>query len=226
MSDDNVTKLPKKGFRNAKKPNKAQQIDELQKMLANLQMAVRVSQMGLQQIGGSIQRMEKDLSGSMGVLNDIQYRTLAMMKLLNVDKDNLETIAEEMKLKDFNEASDKEDVEKKYEVADIVESDSIVIITSECVESPEAAIFRSKFKLDESANAKAMEIFPSKKVGDKFDFEIAGKKHVIEILGVRKVPVAVEVDVMEESLPEDLQPKCACGDEAACSDCESCNEDK
>lgn len=225
MSDKVKSNTPQKGFRNAKKPNKAQKLEEIQTVLANLQMAVRVSQMGMQQIGNSMQRMEKDLSNSMGVMNDLQYRTLAMLELLDVDKDKLEEIAEGMKLADFNSASDKEDKEKNYSIVDTIEKDSVVIITSTCEESPESAIFRSKFKLDESSNQKAMEEFPGKKVGDKFDFEVAGKNHLIEILGVRKVPVNVEIDVMADDLPEDLGPKCACDNEEIC-DKEDCCENK
>ena len=216
MSKDVHDITPKKGFRNAKKPNKNQRLDELETMIQNIQMATRVIQMGMQQMGGSLGSMEKDIGGAMGVLNDLQYRTLAMMELMQVDKDKLEDIAEGMKLKDFNDASDKEDAEKKYTIADVVEKDSVIIITSECENAPEQAIFRSKFKLDESANKTAMETFPGKKVGDKFDFDINGNKHVIEIIGIRTVPKAEETDVLEEGLPEELQSEC-------CGTCEGCS---
>jgi len=213
----NVT--PKKGFRNAPKPTKAMKIEELQKMLANLQMAVRVMQMGMQQIGNSVQAMEKDINSTMGVLNDIQYRTLAMLEMQQLDKDKLEAIAADMKLKDYNESSDREDAEKGYEIIDTIEKDSVVIITSECPENLDNSIFRSKFKLDESSNKKAIEEFPGKKVGDKFEFEIGGKKHIIEVLGVRKVPTPEKTDLMTEALPEELESK-----ENACSNCDKDGE--
>ena len=216
---------PKKGFRNAPKPNKTQRIEELEKMFANIQMALRVLQMGMQQFGNSLQLMEKDISSSMGVLNDLQYRTLAMMKITNMDKDKLEKIAADMKLKDFNDASDKEDAEKKYEIVDTIEKDSVVIIASTCEEDPDASIFRSKFKLDESSNANAIKEFPGKKVGDKFDFTINDKKHVIEILGIRKVPAVEEVDVLKDGLPEDLKSKCE-GCDSKCNKGEGCCENK
>ena len=215
MSEEIKNDGPKKGFRNGKKPNKNQRLDEMETMLQNIQMATRVAQMGMQQMGTSLQTMEKDIGGAMGVLNDLQYRTLAMLQLMDIDKDKLEDIAEGMKLKDFTDASDKEDAEKNYTIIDTVDKESIVIIASECEEKPELAIFRSKFKLDESGNKTAMESFVGKKVGDKFDFDINGNKHIIEIIGARAVPVVAEVDVLNEELPEDLQPQC----EGACEGC-------
>ena len=205
---------PKKGFREKKKLNKAQQIAELEKSVQGLQMAVRIMQMGFQQFGGSLQRLDTDINNSMGVLNDLQYRTLAMLELGDFDRDKLDKIASDLKLKDFNDASKKEDIEKKYEDTDVIAEDSVVTITSECTTNNKKSIFRSKFKLDESGNPAASKEFPGKKVGDKFKFTIGKDEHIIEILDIKKAPKK------EEEIKLDVKE-----DKKECSDCDSCDKE-
>jgi hypothetical protein len=184
----------KNGFRQPPAPSKKAAMQQMTQMVENMQMATRILQMSMQQLAQSYQRMDNDVANMFGVLNDLQYRTLAMMELSGVDKDKLNEIATTLKTKDYDAASDKEDKDKGYEVADAVEPTSVLIITSECPEDPSAAIFRSKFKLDESGNAEVIAALPGKKVGDKAELNVRGKKHVIEILAIRKVPApAAEV---------------------------------
>jgi len=178
----------KNGFRQPPAPSKKVAMQQMVQMVENLQMAIRILQMSMQQLAQSYQRMDSDVANMFGVLNDLQYRTLAMMELYSVDKEKLNEIATALKTRDYNTASDKEDKDKGYEVVDAVEPTSVLTVTSECPEDPTAAIFRSKFKLDESGNAEAIAALPGKKAGDKVELNIRGKKHIIEILAVRKAP--------------------------------------
>lgn len=190
--------MSKPGFRQQKQKSKKDQMRELATMVQNLQMAVRVMQMGMQQMGQSFQRMDADIGNAMGVLNDIQYRTLAMIDAGNFDKDKLEKAAEGLKLKDYEEASDKEDKEKGYTVADEVAEDSVVILTSECKEDKSKSVFRTKFKLDESGNPEAQEKLKGLKVGDKTELKLGNFTHEVEVLGIRTVPAPAPEEKKEE----------------------------
>ena len=180
------------GFRQQRVKSKKDQMRELATMVQNLQMAVRVMQMGMQQMGQSFQRMDADIGNSMGVLNDIQYRTLAMVESGKFDKSELDKAAETLKLEDYTKASDKEDKDKKYTTADVVAEDSVVILTSKCKEDETKSVFRTKFKLDESGNPEAQEKLKGLKVGEKVELKIGGLTHVVEVLGIRTVPAPVE----------------------------------
>ena len=178
----------KNGFRQQASKGKKDQLRELAAMVQNLQMATRVMQMGMQQMGQSFQRMDADINNAMGVLNDIQYRTLAMVESGKFDKGELEKAAEALKLEDYTKASDKEDETKGYTTADVVAEDSVVILTSKCKEDETKSVFRTKFKLDESGNPEAQEKLKGLKQGEKAELKINGLTHEVEVLGVRTVP--------------------------------------
>lgn len=189
-----------KGFRQPQAPSKKELARQTATELKNLQMATRISQMMLQQMANNMQRLDRDLGNAMGVINDLQYRTIAMLELApGLDKEAIETKAEQLKLKDYNEASDKEDVAKGYTPADTVDADSIVIITSQAPENK--GIFRSKFKLSEAGVPLLQQALEGKKVGDKVTVKLGELDHEIEVLGVRKEPVAVEVKT-EDAAPQ------------------------
>lgn len=192
----------KDGFRQQKGKSKKDQVKELAIMVQNLQMATKVMQIGMQQLGESFGRIDQDISKSMGVLNDLQYRTLAMIDSGKFDKEELDKVAVVLKLADYTEASDKEDIDKGYTIADIIEDESVVILTSTCEEDSTKAIFRTKFKLDESGNPEAEEKLVGLKVGDKVGLKLGGIDHEVEVIGIRTVPVEPEIEVINGDTPE------------------------
>lgn len=197
----------KPGFRQQKQKSAKHQIRDLATTVQNLQMAVRVLQMGLQQIGQSFQKMDADISNSIGVINDLQYRTLAMMDVGDFDKDKLEKVAAEFKLDDYNKASDKEDKARGYTTADVIKEDSIVILTSTCKEDKSRSIFRTKFKLSESGNPEAQEKLKGLKVGEKAELKLAGLTHEVTVLGVRTAPAPKpKAEPKPEAKKEAAQP--------------------
>jgi hypothetical protein len=183
---------PVDGFRNKKNTTLAQDVRELQTMLTNTQQAIQIQQMMVQKTMKDLSRLDQDMHNAMGLLNDLQYRTLAVIEEGKYDISSLEQTAETIKLKDYNSASDKEDLEKGYTPCDIVKEDNVVIITSECQKDPSRSIFRSKFNMKDVSVADIIKKFPGLHVGDKVDANINGFDHVIEILGIRNVPVKVE----------------------------------
>lgn len=158
----------------------------LEKRISNLEMANRVSQMLLQQIGGSVSPMAKDVGELVGRQRDLQYRVLALQELLALKSDDIVKRAEELQIKDFEETSDKEDKENGYTVTDCVTENSVVILTSKV--GDQGGILRSKLVFSEIGFPKLREDLLGKKVGDIVEADINGAKHVITILGIREVP--------------------------------------
>src|SRR5688500_8721518 len=90
----------------------------LEKKVEQLEMATRISQMLLQQMGNSTNTMGRDLSELATRQRDVQYRLLAVQELAQLNVDDINKRAEELQVKDFDEASEKEDAERNYTMAD------------------------------------------------------------------------------------------------------------
>jgi len=164
-------------------------VEELEKMLANLQMAMNISQAMIKNINSAGMKVDQDVSNMMGVVNDLQYRTLSMMENKVFSKDELNKVADSFKLKDFTSASDKEDADKGFTVSDETDAESIVIITSTTKEdNNDASIFRSKLAIKDTVLPELKEKLVGKKVGDHVTATINNLEHDIEILGIRKQP--------------------------------------
>jgi len=176
------------GQRAPKQNGAKQKIRELEIQLSNVEMATRISQMMLKQVLEQFQALRRDLDNSMGILNDFQYRTQAMLELGNFDIDKLNEIAESFKLKDYMAASDSEDRVKGYLNDDngTIDANSIVIITSSTNGDKDKGIFRSKFPMSECTTESLKEKLLGKKVGDKVVEEINGDNHEITILQLRR----------------------------------------
>lgn len=176
---------------NGKKQQKAkttkQEIQELKVTIQNSEMATRISQMMLKQVLDQFQGLRRDVDNTMGILNDFQYRTQAMLELGNFDIGELNIRAEEFKLKDYMTASNAEDLAKNYTLNPdgIVDEKSVVIITSTTNGDEDKGIFRSKFKMEECQTDTLREQLLGKSVGDVFTEEINGDTHEITLLGLR-----------------------------------------
>lgn len=174
-----------------------QRLKELETIVQNSNMALQMSQMMIKHLTNQLSAIQSDVGGLMGMSNDFQYRTLSMLELGPFNKDEINAKAEEFKLADFTKASDKEDEAKGYEVDEtgVVTEDSIVIITSSTPDTPEDhGIFRSKFSMNECQTPDLREKLLKSKVGDTIETEINGVKHVIDVLGLRKLAEVVEED--------------------------------
>lgn len=181
----------KKGFRQAPMASKGEAIQELQTKIANMEMAMRMNQMMVQQLLTQIQRLDRDMGNSMSITNDLEYRTRAMLEVGGTNKDAVSAKADEMKLVDYNLASDKEDIEKGYTIEKVVTQDSIVIISSETSDG-EGSIFRSKFKLADSGIPALVEGMQGKMVGEFVEITLNEKLHKVILHGIRQAPAVVE----------------------------------
>lgn len=173
------------GFKQQPQATRKERLRELEAELQNMQMALRVSQLMTQQLLQSNKAMTEDLGRALGLINELQYKFLAIQKVANLDVVALNDAANDQRLKDFNEASDAEDKEKDYQVTSTICDNSVVILTSTVEGDKDKGLFRSKIGIEE-AGATIKQALMGKMVGDKVEVELNGEKHLIEILGVRQ----------------------------------------
>lgn len=184
-----------KGIKLAKQDSVKGRIKELEVALQNTQMALQVSQMMIKHLTDQFKATQNDVANTMGMLNDFQYRTLAMLEVGNFSKDAIDAQAEAFKLKDFNDASLKEDIEKGYldDEAGVVAEDSVIVITSRTPSLEEdQGIFRSKFPMAECLTPALRGKLLGLKLNDKVNVELGGTTHEVSILSIKKLKVANE----------------------------------
>lgn len=173
----------------AKNQKPIDRVEKLEKEIANLSMATRISQMLLKQVMEQLETLKKETNSNTGMLNDFQYRVLALQKTLNVNVDAIAAEADALKLVDWNSASDKDDATQNFIHSNKVESDAdVVIITSTVPGSDNGGIFRSKSVLADTRNKELIDALVGKSVGDKVEVTLNEEKHVVELLGVRQFP--------------------------------------
>jgi hypothetical protein len=178
------------GFRTQPQTSKKDKLRELDAYVSNLTAASRITQAMIQQLIQNSKNIGDDLNRALGMLNELQYKVLALQKFTSVSPSELNAEIETMRLKDFTDASDKEDAEKKYAVVDTVAEDSVVILTSTTASSPDRGFFRSKIKLSESGVPDLISGLVGKTVGHTLSVKLNGEDHAITLLGVRQPPQA------------------------------------
>lgn len=189
-----------KGMKLNKQTPAKDRIKELEVALQNTQMALQVSQMMIKHITDQFKAVQNDVTNTMGMLNDFQYRTLAMLEVGNFDREDIERKAETLKLIDFDNASAKEDAQRGYVLEDsgIVAENSVITITSHTPDLAEdQGIFRSKFPMSECLTPSLREKLLGLKLNDTVEVEIGSVKHSLTILSIKKTQL-VEENVTEK----------------------------
>jgi hypothetical protein len=189
-----------KGVKLNKQDSFKSKVRELEVSLQNMQMALQVSQMMIKHLTDQFKATQNDLSSTMGMLNDFQYRTLAMLEVGNFDRDNVERKAEELKLVDFDNASLKDDTLKGYvnEETGVVAEDSIVTITSHTPDLAEdQGIFRSKFPMSECLSPQLREKLLGLKLNETVTAQLNGANHNITVVSIKKAVKTEEQSAQE-----------------------------
>jgi hypothetical protein len=174
--------LGRSGFR---QPSKNDTIRQMATEMQNLQMAGRVSQMMVQQLIQNNKSMGNDLNRALNLINELQYKILAVQTVSNLDMVALAAVADGLRLKDFNETSDNEDARDGYTAIATVEEDSTVILTSTTAEV-DKGIFRSRIKLADCGVPELITALAGKEVGTKVTIKLNAVDHEIELLAVRR----------------------------------------
>jgi hypothetical protein len=177
------------------KPNQLERISSLEETCQTLSMGVRVSQMLVKQLTSTIQDLQEQIHIKSSMLNDFQYRLLALQKHSAVEQSVLQKEVDALRLVDWNIACEQDSKEKElYPVEQILDANDIVVFTSSTPESPvDRGIFRSKVKVSALGPVEVIQAFDGKKVGDKFEVSLAETKHLVEILQILKEPKKEEV---------------------------------
>lgn len=183
------------GFRQQPQASAKDKFRSVDVELKNLQMASRITQMMCQRLMESNKNMGEDLAKSFQIINELQYKVLAMQSVAQLDETKVNSLISELRLKDFNEASDKQDIADGFTVIDSVEEDSTVILTS-TTPGTDAGIFRSRIKLSESGVEDLIKGFAGKGVGTQVTAKLNGLEHTVELLGIRR-PKAQPVEATE-----------------------------
>lgn len=174
----------KRGVKLDPQPTNAERLQQMDVELKNMQMAGRVNQMMIKQMLQNYQELTQDLSKAYGMINELQYKVLAMLRVAGADmKDLVDQKVDVLRLNDFMEASDAEDASKDFTVGDVVQEDSTVIITSHAGDGD--GIFRSRIKLSECGVPALIEGFTGKSVGATVACQLNGADHLVELLGIR-----------------------------------------
>lgn len=199
----------KRGVKAEAQPTNSQRLREVDVELKNLQMAGRVNQMMVQQLMTNLQNMSQDLGKAYGIINELQYKILSMQSVGVVagtgqfDMTALNSKAETLRLNDFIETSDAEDVKGGFTQGNVVQDDSTVIITS-TAPGTDAGIFRSRIKLAECGVPSLIQAFAGQPVGTRAKAMLNGVEHEIELLAIRNPPPAVAAEVVPAAnVPED-----------------------
>lgn len=185
------------GFKQQPSVSRKEKLRQLEAEVKNMQMATRISQMMTQQLIQNNQNLSQDLGRALGLINELQYKILAVQEVSGLDVSKLSDVANALRLKDFNEASDKEDAELGFTQGTTVDENSTVILTS-TTDVPDMGIFRSKLKLADCGNPELIQALMGKEVGAKVKVKLNGVEHEIELLGIRQPPIAEEVTPAQE----------------------------
>jgi len=178
---------------------KVERFEQLVKQVEAVSMAIRLNQLMVQGLNRRMDELQRDVQSATSMLNDFQYRLLAVQQLSGLDATQLQGVADTMKLTDFERELTRKDAEDKALVVDTVESDEdVVIITSTTPEAKsDMGILRSRIKIADMNQPDLMAQLQGKKVGDKVETTLNNVKHLIEILGIRRLP---KVEKSEEKV--------------------------
>jgi hypothetical protein len=159
----------------------------------NVEMAGRISQMMAQRLLENGQKMDQDIGKLFQIVTELQYKFLALQQLSNVDLKTVNDKVADLRLKDFNEASDAEDKKEELLVSEMVQEDSTVILTSIIPGSENDGIFRSRIKLADSGVPALIEGLMGQTVGHKVLVTLNNQEHEIELLGIRNPVKKLEI---------------------------------
>jgi hypothetical protein len=175
------------GYRQKAASPRKERLKALETRLANLEMASRISQLMTQQLVQNMKNVQEDLGRALGLLNETQYKVLAIQELSGLDVAQLNELANVSRLKHFNEASASADAEGAFTVGEKVDANSTVILTSKTAEV-DRGIFRSRIELAKCGVPDLISAFMGKEVGVKAVVKLNGLDHEVELLGIRNPP--------------------------------------
>ena len=174
-----------------KKSSLSKKVEELEQTIGALQVAVNITQSVVKDVLSAVPRIDKDMAKLFSNLTNLDYRTVALIKMLEdrsiATSDQLNELADNLKLEDFYRLSEEDDKKNGYYIADDgrIEEDDVVIFTADSDVESDEGIFRSKIPMRDLPE-EDRELFLNKNVGDTIERKIGDNTQKITILGIRK----------------------------------------
>jgi len=182
------------GFRTQQQASKREQLRDMKTQLANVEQASYISQAMIKQLLQNNQAMGEDLNRTLNLINELQYKILAMQSVGKFNIVEMTEVANNLRIKDFNEASVKQNTEEGLIVAFAVGSDSTITITSKALDASgnDCGIFRARTKLADLGIPSLIADLTGKSVGAKVSALLNGNNHEVELLSIND-PLPKEV---------------------------------
>lgn len=190
-------------------PNPKFNYNELAQKLEGAENNIRILQSFLTQMGRTMQHMQNDLTQSINLQKSMHYRVKAQQEFIAslIQKDHPEYPMEvaitqrmlSMQINDFNEESDRDDAANGYLPDDVINENSIIIITSVTPdETVDKGVLRSKVNIQDLNNEDLQKELIGKKIGDTVEVMIQNVRHVISVIAIKKAPPAPVEEVSTE----------------------------
>ncbi len=186
-----LSAVPRKGFRNAPKPTKADQLAELQKVAETTAQSLQLTQQYLGQFVQRSQKLEQDLGMALGAINDLQYRLAAVTELTGFTEQNVTVKADTNKLADYEAQAAKADAAAGLLVGDVVTENSILTVSSIAPADQTKNVFRSRFRVSETGSQDMISKFVGHRAGDQVEVMVGPLLHKFTIHSVREDPAPV-----------------------------------
>ncbi len=177
-------------------------VEALEKQLENMAMVQQIVNSALKKVMTDSAKQDEELRTALSMLNEMQYRTLAIINVADLDRCALDREANAMRALDFEDMSNADDKDNGFVDTDVIAEDSVVTITT-TAKDPKESIFRSKFLIEGIKDVELKTKLIGAKVNDSFEAKIDGVDHTITILAVKKVaPVAAVASDEQPEQPE------------------------
>lgn len=180
-------------FKKAKAESKPQP-PQPNKDVETLTAIVNLNQMMIKRVNENLMFMADELQQVKQINTETQYRFLALMEYLNVDKDQLQVAIDAKRLSDFDAESKRMDELEGVTALNSIESrDNLVVLTSTTPdESEDKGIFRSRIRINEMNQPELEASLIGKQVGEVVEAQLNGVRHLITILKVGQLPSKTE----------------------------------
>ncbi len=163
------------------KPKKA----ELEQGITHMSATLTLTQTMLRQTLQRLMVAQNQLNQLAAQVTDMQYRERALLKILNIDPETIESGAAADKTLDWNEASEEDTRTRGLVRKDKVTAGSDIVVWTSEAES--GGVFRSKVRVEEVGPVFASACL-DRVTGETFEVELQGSKHNVTLLEIFEEP--------------------------------------
>jgi hypothetical protein len=188
------------GFRVTPLGPKQARMKVLENAIKGLQTATQVNQLMLKQVLQNEQRLGDDVAQLMRLVQELQYRVLAIQRVASFDLDKLTAVVDELRLKDFDEYSSKEDKDNSLEVVDGPLAPGDVFIATSKAAQPDKSVFRLRVSTNDLRVKDLADALMGKTLGETVKVVYDGVEHEFTLLGVRRPTQKVDNKAQEAAV--------------------------